>query len=245
MRFREASEQSARSFYNSLPRQIKNLPVLDALMGSDTADLYEAIFELDLDPEADYALFDEHENPFYERPALRSIASAENVRLREHHGNGNGNGRGRDEGLLFPRAQSMSPRRSTASTPHGSPRRRPLPSLTTRPVSVESPHVPAGQPSPLSRLFGGARGPRAGSESAGPQVEASVRRVEALLEDAKELPVQRLREEMKELQVCFRLLWCCALLIGGFVGAASEDRELVVDVDQGHEARDGPIGYKT
>lgn len=32
-------------------------------------------------------------------------------------------------------------------------------------------------------------------------VEASVRRVEALVEDIRELPVQRLKDEMKELQV--------------------------------------------
>ncbi|EIN09997.1 hypothetical protein PUNSTDRAFT_67118 [Punctularia strigosozonata HHB-11173 SS5] len=185
---RKASEDIAKS----LPRSLKNLPILDAIMGSDASDLYDAIFELNVD--ADPALFsdDDEHGAADEAPALRSIASVESLRLR----------RMRSEvstQSAAPRIQTpsktRSPRRAAASvSPTGSPRRRRPPPIAPS-VSAEV-RGRDGQPSPLSRLFGG----RPMSPVAGAQLENTARRLEAMLEDVKDLPVNKLKEEMKELQ---------------------------------------------
>jgi hypothetical protein len=54
--------------------------------------------------------------------------------------------------------------------------------------------------SPLARLYA-PRTPGA-EERAVMSAEGAARRVEGLLEDMRELPVQKLKDEMKELQVC-------------------------------------------
>jgi hypothetical protein len=207
-------------------------------MGSDASDLYEAIFDLEVEADPDFfGDPDEHD----ERPALRSIASAESLRLRrmrsenstmsaprlqvdpEAHRGPSSAGGGSDGALS--RGASRSPRKTAASvSPQASPRRRRPPPIVSA-ISAEM-RGPESQPSPLARLFGvgGAIGMRSGrtiSESTGTrsgeqaqgrnggllsavtgaQLDASVRRLEAMLEDAKELPVQRVKEEMKELQV--------------------------------------------
>ena len=109
----------------------------------------------------------------------------------------------------------MSPEPGAAS-PSSSPRPRnaALPAINP-PSSTE---VPASGPrSPLGALFG--RRERVVSMAG---VEASVKRVETLVDEVKRMPVNRLKDEMKELQVrrftvslnCEGLTLCCACRIG-------------------------------
>ncbi len=53
---------------------------------------------------------------------------------------------------------------------------------------------PVGSFNPLQRLFS--------RPADGPQVEATVKKVEALVDELRDLPVHKLKDEMKELQVC-------------------------------------------
>jgi hypothetical protein len=82
---------------------------------------------------------------------------------------------------------------------------------------VGSAEIPSGGRSPLAKFFAHVDPPAA----TGP-VESSLRRVETILDDLRDLPVHRLKDEMRELQVCsfrvFSLSGARFLLIA--VGAA-------------------------
>ncbi|KAF8207580.1 hypothetical protein K438DRAFT_1815254 [Mycena galopus ATCC 62051] len=181
-KLRESSLDAAHTLFNSLPRQIKNMPFVEALVGSTSSNLYEAIFELD--GPTGTGLFDESddEDAF---PQLRSVASrdtitsAEQVRRRPSR-----------VSLAAPRSPRM-----TSPGPQGSPRRRPLSALEIGP----SAEMPSGGRSPLAKFFAHVDPPPAGPVGQG-NVEASVRRIETILEDLRDLPVNRLKDEMRELQ---------------------------------------------
>lgn len=181
------SREATSSFYNS----IRNMPLLDAIVGTSSSDLYDAIFDVDAIPEED--LFGNLEED--ERPALRSVASS--TRLR-----GNGS-RGRTPGpapATNIQSPPMSPRTPTRmrGTPDVSPMRRPITISTANLLepgqSGELPKI-----SPLARLFTGDSPVRGRTTSMGGG--ASLKKVEALLEDIKHLPVNKFTEEMRELQV--------------------------------------------
>ena len=129
---------------------------------------------------------------------------------------------------------------SGAASPSGSPRLRPtgLPAI----VPSNSTEVPTiGPRSPLGALFG-ARRERAVSMAG---VEASVKRVEAVVDEVKRMPVNRLKDEMKELQVrddnglraLLRVADADRRCHCFLAGPTSEDRELAVDADTGNEER--------
>ncbi|KAJ7158913.1 receptor-activated Ca2+-permeable cation channel [Mycena filopes] len=178
---RESSKGAAHNLFNSLPRQIKNMPLVEALVGSASSDLHEAIFEIDATGPALFTDSDDEED----FPRLRSVASrdtiisAERVRRRASHRS----------------LPGRSPLRSERS-PHGSPRLRPLSGVTGLDLGVSSAEVSSGGRSPLTKFFSHVDPP---SPPSG-HTEASLRRVEALLEDLRDLPVQRLKDEMRELQ---------------------------------------------
>ncbi|KAJ6607394.1 hypothetical protein B0H10DRAFT_2072140 [Mycena sp. CBHHK59/15] len=141
---RESSKDAAHTLFNSLPRQIKNMPLVEALV---------AIFEIEGTSGVD--LFDESDED--EFPQLRSVASRDTVRstaqLRRQPSN-----------------LARSPRRPERS-PHGSPRLRPLSSLSVEAVS--SAEVSSGGRSPLAKFFSHVDpppGPLSGN------LEASIRR---------------------------------------------------------------------
>ncbi|KAI0042867.1 hypothetical protein FA95DRAFT_1609847 [Auriscalpium vulgare] len=210
---RESTQSAAQSLYNSLPRPMKSLPILEAIMGTNANDIYEAIFEVDAD------LVDDDDNndlfaydPEEDRVGLRSWASRENggthtptptsqvhpanfptVRTPDRPGAGRG------------RRSSSFPRSPVGGKASGSPRHR---NVSLRPPSVadraSAGEMPAAAPqSPLSRLFG-ARLDAGNGSAAQParmdRIEEGMRRVQELLEDVRELPVTRLKDEMKELQ---------------------------------------------
>jgi hypothetical protein len=199
---RESSKDAAHTIFNSLPRQIKNMPLVEALVGSTSSDLYEAIFEID--SVGGPGLFDDSEEE-EDFPQLRSIASRDTIRSAERV-------RRRPSRVSL---AARSPLR--AGSPQGSPRRRPLSSLSALDVGVSSAEISSGGRSPLAKFFAHVE-PPAGT---GP-VESSLRRVETILDDLRDLPVHRLKDEMRELQVCsfrvFSLSGARFLLIA--VGAA-------------------------
>ncbi|KAJ7716736.1 receptor-activated Ca2+-permeable cation channel [Mycena maculata] len=165
---RESSKDAAHTLFNSLPRQIKNIPLIEALVGSTSSNLYEAIFEIDAPPVE--GLFEESDEE--EFPQLRSVAShdtmtsAAGVRRRTS------------------RVKTRSPLRGDRS---------PLRPLSGLDVGVSSAEVSSGGRSPLARFF-------AQVEPPSTPVEASVRRMETMLDDLRDMPVHRLKDEMRELQ---------------------------------------------
>lgn len=196
-RFRSSGKDAAYSFYNSLPRHIRNIPLVEALVGSASNDLYDAIFEVEV--AEDFDIFDESDD---DAPALRSFDSREDIRA-----SGTSPGperRKRPPSLNGSRVGSSpqaSPRQQFISTlspddiPQASPRRRVISTLSPNDVFASPDAITTSFRSPLARLFSQR------SPVDGPAVgEASLKRIETLLDDVRSLPVQRLKEEMKELQ---------------------------------------------
>ncbi|KAF9442105.1 hypothetical protein P691DRAFT_811368 [Macrolepiota fuliginosa MF-IS2] len=244
-KFRQTSQGAAQSLFQSLPRHIKNMPLVEALVGSSNNDLYDAIFDMNInDDDIDiFAEFDDED----ERPILKSVHSRENVST---------SGNGTTDSIWGPSSSNpATPRRRTPRaksatrltinpnySPKGSPRNRvqsALPSMTpataaeqkltgegygavatgsallSRPDDFRFPtgmgdeygygNGNSEMKSPLERFY--SQRSRVGSAVGGPmalmtsaEANASVRRIETLLGEVKELPVRALKEEMKELQ---------------------------------------------
>lgn len=158
------------------------MPLVEALVGSTTSELYEAIFDVEVSSEFEF--FEESDD---EPRTLRSLHSRESMRP----------------------SPSPTPRRQKRPASIDPPLREPLlqrnaPMIRASPLSPLAPVPPdassSSARSPLAMLFAQRMAPPTDSYAAA-SVEASVRRVEALVEDIRELPVQRLKDEMKELQV--------------------------------------------
>lgn len=200
---RESAQLFAQSIYSSLPRPFRSLPFFEAVMGPNMHDVYVAVFEAEPDVvEEDEELFADREQDLI---GLHSWAS------REH-------GRNRTNTppqtpmlpeLHVPESPARA-NRSASSIPRfqpgqssSSPRAR---KLSLRPSLAEHLRTTAAESqglSPLTRLFGGRRSAVDGGPSPVEKldkVEEGVRRVQELLEDVRELPVARLKEEMRELQ---------------------------------------------
>ncbi|KAH9944849.1 hypothetical protein B0H21DRAFT_441053 [Amylocystis lapponica] len=196
-KWRESSSETAHHLYNSLTRKMKNIPLFE-LLGSSSTDIYDAIFDVELSHED--ALFDvfdaDADGPADDSlPALLSFPSADNLRMPA---------RSRGSGSP-PRARHVSLPRSPPSHARSRSRRAgPSPSVSPRPRKTTLPAIVSstsgevqsiGPRSPLSRLYLGRRDTLQPA-AAGPDL----RRVEALVEEVRALPVGRLTEEMKELQ---------------------------------------------
>lgn len=233
------------------------MPIIEALIGTSSYDLYDAIF--DVECSANFGLFDDSDEETAENdpdhdhdhrtgnghgviPRLRSLASRDSIKP------------------MVPLAEPGTPRverrRRVASTPHrsartpgvslspsASPRLRPRndvpppPALIAsvseggfgfgfgpgsgRPPSVRDNNLlvyPGPQPSPLTRLFSARRPVSVMSDErgqlVGEEVLAGIKRVEGMLEgvNLRESAAgglgaaQKLKDEMKELQVCFLFL---------------------------------------
>lgn len=198
---RQSSKDAAQSFYHSLPKQIKTMAIFETFLGPKSRDLFEAIFEVEVDSDDD--LFPDDEEEHGDNHGLRSYASAESLRLRRMNSTAT-----RDA------TPTRSVRAISPSSQRSPTKRRPnlLTPLATTSGAAELPSQ-SGQRSPLSRLWGPSRamahgqrpaspayGDTLGADLAGP-TPAAVRKMESLLEEMKALPVQRVREDMKELQV--------------------------------------------
>lgn len=160
------------------------MPILETLVGSTPSDLYDAIFEVESGRVFEFEGFEDDDEE--EIPALRSLNSydGETIRVRRrtsshpqsvnHGGGGNGGGGG------------------DTDSPPRSPRRRNISLTTSHLTSIDLPTLPSR--SPLAKLFA----PR--SISSPVEGGDGVRKIEVLLEEIRDLPVTRLKDEMKELQ---------------------------------------------
>ncbi|KAI0707123.1 hypothetical protein C8Q76DRAFT_748084 [Earliella scabrosa] len=214
-KWREASSTRAHNIYASLSRSVKNMPILD-LLGSSSVDVHEAIFDVDVEGEVDlFADSDEDVAfpiiaPLSAPPVIQASKSHESLRARHRSPLRPSGTQTPPEQLQRTTSASLSPRKAQsrtrnrtrsavspepgAASPSSSPRPRnaALPAINP-PSSTE---VPASGPrSPLGALFG--RRERVVSIAG---VEASVKRVETLVDEVKKMPVNRLKDEMKELQ---------------------------------------------
>lgn len=191
------------------------MPLMEALRGSPSNDLFEAIFHVELD-ETDYELFLDEPDGDRDIPVLRSFYSREN----SHFGD---DGRRNSSMSPVPRIRTRRPS-STGRTSIHARERGGDPGSSNNLSPVDFPAVseaPSMNQSPLSRLFRsrflstpGIVQPAASSESAAAAAEAAAQvaraavntettalHIETLLEAVSELPVHKLKEEMKELQV--------------------------------------------
>jgi len=195
---RENSRKTASNFYNSLPRHLKTMPLIEALVGTRAQTLYDAIFEVEIEPDQAQDIFNDSDGSDHERPALQSLKSRESFYFNSKNAGSR----------TPPRHRGTSVPRSTTAfdpSPGTSPKRKPKESLhllePPSPSSPLRPKVPPS-PSPLARLFGAPRlaGSRSENLVATDDVASSVKRMERVLEDIRDLPVSKLKDEMINLQ---------------------------------------------
>ncbi|KAH9068507.1 hypothetical protein EDB83DRAFT_2506124 [Lactarius deliciosus] len=208
----ESAQLMAQSIYNTLPRHVRSLPFFEAFMGTNMHDLYGAIFDVEPDlTEEDGELFADSEQ---DRVGLHSWTSRESGEadtrtppptLQSLHELST------PEGPVRASRRASSLPRSRQGQSGGSPRIR---KLSLRPSLAEPHRMSAAEAqnvgllTPLARLFsnrlsesdpsGAAASPVDSQKLV--RVEEGVRRVQELLEDVRELPVSKLKDEMRELQ---------------------------------------------
>ncbi|EJD07018.1 receptor-activated Ca2+-permeable cation channel [Fomitiporia mediterranea MF3/22] len=188
-------KDKAQHIYNSLPRNLKNMPIVEAIVGVRAHTLYDAIFDVDISEEQEFALFEDFSEDDDE-PALRSLASRENFRKRQG-------------------TRTPSRRRAQSASTTGTPDHLPSPGAPRSPRRGPKEGVPADSrqtgglvpglsnlrtPSPLARLFGAPQNTMGPASPISEEALAGVRRIENMLEGIRDLPVHRLKDEMKELQ---------------------------------------------
>lgn len=190
-RLARGSREATNTIYNS----IRNMPLLEAIVGTGSEDLYDAIFDVETAPEED--LFGDLEED--EQPALRSVASSSRMRGARSRGRTPGPGPVPSTNVQSPPLSPRSPTR-TRGTPDVSPMRRPITLSTANLLGPgQSGEASLGKTSPLARLFAG-ESPIRGRPT-GMGGGASLKKIETLLEDIKHLPVNKFTDEMRELQV--------------------------------------------
>jgi hypothetical protein len=186
---RDGGKEVTRWVFDGLPRSLRSSFLVDTLMGS-SGDLYDAVFDVDITEEPQ--LFPDDEGDDSDGPALRSLASADNLRA------------GRSASRTSHSRAPLSP------SPHASPRRRMRTLVLDRSSAAEIPSV--GKRSPLAKLFlprlsiqtptSAMMGDTLGAEIVPPTpTNPAIVRMETILEEFKNLPVAQLKDEMKELQV--------------------------------------------
>ncbi|KAF9234138.1 hypothetical protein BU15DRAFT_53008 [Melanogaster broomeanus] len=171
---RESGKDTAHSFYQSLPRQIKKIPLIEYLVGSKATDLYDVIFEVE--DSRDFNLFNESDHDHFDNLLSPTVPAS-------------------------PTSQSPSRRFTTSSDDQytsRSPRRRKISVLTPLEETASCAKVLSlDTTTPLSRLL-------ARPKSVGPAVDnepdGNLQQIQALLEECRELPVRRLKDEMNQLQ---------------------------------------------
>ena len=237
---RQSSKRAAHTMYNTLPRSIRRIPFLEAVVGTNSKDLYEAIFDVEVSHE--FELFkDENED---EIPILRSIGSRENVCATSVTLTDSRPGTPRKQG------NSSHPRHGLSidvPSPRESPSR-------SRKTSVLSPlvetfsasEIPSiNVKSPLGKLYAHRPAPLTKSTSGTPldehpspvvpDIAPTVKKMEVLLDGLRDTPIIRLRDEMKELQVSNPKSPVRETQRTVRTGSPSSDREPAFDIDSRHE----------
>ncbi|KAI0822545.1 hypothetical protein BC628DRAFT_1327164 [Trametes gibbosa] len=224
-KWRETNAERAHNLYASLSRKVKHMPILD-LLGSSSVDVHEAIFDVELHDEVDLFGDSDVEDPFEPMsapPNIRPSRSHEHIpqsstSTRPQHlflPPGSRTPTTADSQIRRTTSLSLSPRprqgksvsrtrtrtRSAVSpvSPTSSPRLSPRPRNTPLPTitpSSTSEIQTLGPRSPLGKLFGQKRDAAHATAS----MDAGIKRVEALVDEVRLLPVHKLKDEMKELQ---------------------------------------------
>lgn len=208
---------AAKSVYNSLPRNFKTMPLVDALMhmGSASHDLLDVVFDVAISPDRELFAGEDLDN---DHAAIRSYASRDDATAAPR-------ANAEDSSKLLPGFQTPRRDRTTSMRSNlsrdGSPQRRlgverggnGLPVTTEaigEPPLVMTAASDVPKMSPLARLFtrsisSATEVPPTPVVAVGEDTLAGIRRMEHLLEGIRDLPVHKLKEEMRELQVCFVL----------------------------------------
>lgn len=195
---------------------MKNMPILEHIVGSSSTDIYEAIFDVE-DHHSFHGLFSDSDEEEQDRPGLRSAFSQDSMRPpsisveapRSSQSQPPSDSRRPFNGgnpPETPRSARSHRQDRTTDSPGGSPRPR-RGALPTIDSATSGEIQTIGPRSPLGRLFTGRREISVSLTqvdkvvAASASAEAGIRRVETLVDDIKRLPVNKLKEEMKELQV--------------------------------------------
>lgn len=180
---KESKKDSKHTFYQSLPRHLKNMPLVEYLVGSKSADLYDVIFEVE--GSRDFNLFHDSENEDAGVPSLAAVSVIP----------------------ASPSSRSSSNGRTTLLNSHQTPRsarKRKVSSLAPlQEVSSNAKVLSLDTTTPLSKLFSHSRPVTATDHEGG----SNLQRVQSLLDQYRDLPIRRLQDEMKEMQV----RGCCGI----------------------------------
>ena len=220
-RWKARGKQRASSIYHSLPRNLKKVPIVEVLVGSRTKSVHDAVFDVDLTEEAEEALLEDLHFEEDEEPALRSLASRDRDSIRFLQKSRPGV-RTRTPSSRRMRIDTNVPPSPTSGVPSPEPlsprRQRKDTGLSLDVGQGNSGFFNGGlgvstlqgpKLSPLARLFSGPRFMSPTSEITvippdtpmPDEATDNIGRIENALEEIRNLPVQKLKDEMKELQV--------------------------------------------
>ena len=181
------------------------MPLLEAIVGTHSNDLYDVIFDVDATPEE--GLFNNLDED--EGFTVRSISSSTGLRRNRSRGRTPGPGPIPATNVQSPPMSPTSPT-MTRGTPDISPARKPISISTANLLEAgKSGEMSVGKMTPLARLFTG-DGPiiRGRTTSTTMGAGANIKKIETLLEEVKNLPVNKVTEEIRELQV-----WVYSLVV--------------------------------
>lgn len=251
---RQANKDISTSIFKSLPRHIKNMHMLEALLGPAHHDIYDAILDMEMDDE--YDIFSELEEDEEEGQLFSSRVHTRQSTARSDFNQiqitgveaqlpsvmSSGRRRTHTSSTTWGTLRPPWPRRrmATANNPDGFVADQRLAFGGYGSVASTLAEEGASFPSRLTagfnsgnenlgvaRLYGSRNGVMfSGAEqtvlAANAQTNTSVKKVEALLTEVKSLPVNKLKDEMKEIQVRIHPIHLCVWLIS-FPGTSEQD----------------------
>lgn len=218
---------SPKNSFSNFTRNIQSMLFLEAIVGSRSTTVYEAVFETELTREQEEAMYaGAGIDAYIDGSAdLRSVSSMEGIistplrrdlsRSRTRSPMRRNVSAVREPGALAPPATQITP---------GQPLRPETARLNVDILDQED--APAKQTSRLSRLFEaqrlvaslsdttvGALNPLPASPVVPEETFESLRRLESILVQIRELPVLRLKEEIKDVQVCAYCVGACSKFV--------------------------------
>jgi len=176
-RFIETGKDKAYALFESLPRHIRNMSLLEAMVGASSHDLLDAIFDVELTDDVLDNLDDQpDEDGEAERDQVRSMASYEE---RSHS---------LEPGMRTPKTRGRYI--SGASMPAS-------PGFSRRSASRNGAYLaPPDGNSPLAQLFSGPRLGAPMNPDVGNDIANGLKRVENLMETIPD--IQKMRTELKD-----------------------------------------------
>ncbi|KAG8213231.1 hypothetical protein J3R82DRAFT_11697 [Butyriboletus roseoflavus] len=173
---KECKTDSKYAFYQSLPRHLKSMPLVEYLVGSKSTDLYDVIF--DVEESRDFNLFYDSENEDGEVTSLAAVSIVP----------------------ASPASRSPSYGRTalldSQQTPRSARKRKISTLAPLQEVSSNAKVLSLDTTTPLSKLFSHSRPVTAIDHESG----GNLQRMQTLLDQYRDLPIRRLEDEMKEIQ---------------------------------------------